>query len=419
MQKIVIWLAIIATGISGFTQNPLSLNQCYEKAIQNHPYGLQKEELEKINQLSKTNISSSWLPQLAFNAQATYQSEVIEIDIPVPGMDFSGPTRDQYRMSLEAQQLIYDGGLNHKRNEVQQASHKEKLQEVEVKLYQVLEQVNHHFFQHFILEENLNILNLTLAEVDEKLRTIKSAVANGAVLPPAQWALEAEMLRIEQTREALESSRQSNQKILEILVGEDLASQQLQLPASMVPAQNTLNRPETALFALQKERLLATGRLSATAKMPRLSGFAQAGYGKPGLNMLSDQFDFYYIAGIRLNWNLWDWQKTKRERQIQHVKANMVSIQQQEFEQHISIALTAVSSRISQLEKAIKKDLQIIELQAKILESTGSQLEYGVINSTEYLHHVHALAKAKTEYETHKIRILQAVAEHNIITGNR
>jgi outer membrane protein TolC len=134
--------------------------------------------------------------------------------------------------------------------------------------------------------------------------------------------------------------------------------------------------------------------------------------------MLSEDFDFFYLAGIRLTWNIWDWEKTHKERQVQKIKAEIVNTQQQVFEQKINIALTSVTSLISQLEKTTEKDLQIIALREKILESAGSQLQNGVITSTDYLQQLNALARAKTEYQTNQIRLIQARAEYNVITGN-
>ena len=386
--------------------------------MENHPLGLQKAELEKISNLNKDIIASAWLPQSVINAQATYQSDVIDIGIELPGFDFPSPTRDQYRMSVELQQMIYDGGSVKNHQKLRDAQHQAELKEIEVQLYQVLEQVNLHFFRYFILEENLKVLNLTIDEVAQRLYSVKSAVENGALLPSSHWELEAELLRLEQKRDELAAMVTVNLEILEILTGENLTDKNLALPIEIPLEEKYLNRPELKLFELQKESLFAASKLASTARLPKLSTFALAGYGRPGLNMLSEDFDFFYLAGIRLSWNIWDWDKINRERQIHKVKAEVVNTQQQVFEQKISIALTSVSSLILQLEQTTEKDLQIIALRLKILESAGSQLQNGVITSTDYLQQVNALAQAKIGYQTNQIRLIQARAEYNLITGN-
>jgi outer membrane protein TolC len=401
------------------SQETLSLQECFEKTLQNHPSGLQKEHLEKVNQLNQAVISTARLPQLGLNGMATYQSDVTQIDIAIPGMDFPGPSHDQYRMTLEARQLIYDGGTAKYRQALRESTHAADIQEIEVQLYQLLEQVNRHYFQQFILEENLNILDLNLSEINQRISTISSAIANGILLPSSKWVLEAEILKLEQARTDLLLTIKSNREILEILTGESLENKILNLPSGLqINNKKGVNRPELKLFALQKKKVSSASQLTSTANMPKVSSFVQAGYGKPGLNMLSDQFNFYYMAGISLSWNLWDWQKNHKERQVQHINADMISTRQQVFEQNISIAGNTIITRISQLEEAMKKDEQIIQLHEMIVESAGSQLQNGVINSTEYLHQLNALAKARIEHQTHKIRWIQAIAEYNILTGN-
>ena len=418
MRRLIFLTGILLSGFYAISQNNITLQECYEKAMENHPVGLQKAELEKISNLNKDIIASSWLPQSVFNAQATYQSEVIDIGVELPGFDFPSPTRDQYRMSVEVQQMIYDGGSAKNRQKLRKAQHQAELNEIEVQLYQVLEQVNQHFFRHFILEENLTIMDLTMEEIFQRLHSVRSGVENGALLPANQWEMEAELLQLEQKKDELAAIITANLEILEILTGENLTDKNLMLPGEMFQEEKPLNRPEFKLFESKKESLFAASRLSSTARMPKISTFAQAGYGRPGLNMLSEDFDFFYLAGIRLTWNIWDWEKTHKERQVQKIKAEIVNTQQQVFEQKINIALTSVTSLISQLEKTTEKDLQIIALREKILESAGSQLQNGVITSTDYLQQLNALARAKTEYQTNQIRLIQARAEYNVITGN-
>lgn len=314
--------------------------------------------------------------------------------------------------------MIYDGGLTRHRNRLREAGYAAELQEIEVKLYPLLDQVNRHFFQHFMLEENINIVEVNREEVIHRMKVIGSAIENGILLPSSRWALEAEILRLEQMLDELRFNHQANQKILEILLGEQLEEARLILPQELLPLPGDLNRPEIKLFKLQKEQLIQSSHLTQRATLPKVSGFVQGGYGKPGLNMLSNEFDFYYIAGIRLNWTLWDWQKTHHERQVQQVKASMIDLAEDSFQQNIDIALATVTVRIEQLAGAMEKDLQIITLQEQIAENSASQLQNGIIQSTDYLHQLNILLKAKTDYQTRRIRWIQSIAEYNIIRGN-
>ena len=50
--------------------------------------------------------------------------------------------------------------------------------------------------------------------------------------------------------------------------------------------------------------------------MPRLSLFAQGAYGDPGLNMLEGGFKPYYIAGLRLSWNIGGFYTRKNDKRL-------------------------------------------------------------------------------------------------------
>ncbi len=399
-------------------QQPISLNDCYQRALSNHPIGIQASDLQKINQLNQQILNPGWLPQLTLNAQATYQSEVIDIGISLPGISLPSPARDQYRITLDVQQTIYEGGMTRRQIELAETRNKIEQQELEVQKYPVLEQVNRHFFQHFTLLENLNILQLTIGEIEQRLAVVEAAIAHGAQSPAAAWALKAELLKLDQTKKELLWGVESNIKILEILTGEEIGSEQLKLPGDRILVFKSLKRPELSFFDLQKQSLQSAARLASIARFPRVSAFAQGGYGRPGFNLLSDEFDFFYIAGIRLNWNIWDWQKTRNERQMQLIRSDMVDSRRLFFEQNINTAITAVQSQIGQLEQALDADAEIISIQEKIVASAGSQLQNGVINPAEYLHYVNALAQARISHEQKRIKLLQAIAEYNIITGN-
>lgn len=411
-----IFLAIALLQAKG--QRSLSLQECYDMAIDNHPLGIQLQDLERINRLNQQVLSSAWLPGIGFSAQGSYQSDVTRVEVSLPGIDIPGPPHDQYRLSLEVQQLIYDAGIS-RRGQLQQLQHRTELQEIKVRVHAILEQVNRNFFQHFILEENLQVLDLRKQELQQRLQQVHSGVRNGVIPQSGQWTLEAELLRLQQAQDELKASLQSNLEILALLTGEDLSEVELLLPGGPAPLPMLFPRPERELFSLQRQQLLASARVAATETFPKVSGFAQAGYGRPGLNMLSASFETFYMVGIRFSWKLWDWQQSSRQRQILEVKAGMTEARQMEFERNIAMAISGIAARIRQLEMAMENDLLIIGLQEDIVAATANQLDNGIITPAEYIGHVNALSQARIDFHTRRIRLVQAMADYNIISGYR
>ncbi len=419
MKTKVLLFLIIIMARPVMAQQELTLEQCYEMAKARHPLGLQKDEMDEISTINKQINASAWHPQLMLNAQASYQSEVIEINLPVPGFDFDGPSQDQYRLALDVNQTIWDGGSTRYKQQLNDVSHQAELQQLEVEMYSIHDQVNRYFFQHFLLLENQTAISISLEEIRERLGTIQSAVQNGVRLPSVGWALEVEILKLEQSYDELQSLSAANLEALSILLGKTVNPENLVLPQFETVPLKELNRPELSLFSLQKQNLEAASQLASSARMPRVSAFAQGGYGKPGLNMLNNEFDFYYVAGLRLTWNIWDWNKTQRQQQINTLKSNMLDNRREAFEQNIQLASAQLSQQINRLQATLTKDLEIIELQERIAATASSEMDNGTITSTDYLAQINALTRARITYQTHKIQLSQYITQFNTLYGNQ
>jgi outer membrane protein TolC len=88
-----------------------TLQQVQELARQNYPLIKQKELIQQTKEISIANLQKGFLPQFVLNGQATYQSEVTQVKIPVPGVNIDPLSKDQYRVLADVNQTLYDGGL--------------------------------------------------------------------------------------------------------------------------------------------------------------------------------------------------------------------------------------------------------------------------------------------------------------------
>jgi outer membrane protein TolC len=168
---------------------------------------------------------------------------------------------------------------------------------------------------------------------------------------------------------------------------------------------------------MQKIKLDASGNLLKSQRLPVAFTFARAGYGNPGLNMLNDEFDSYYIIGAGVKWNIFDWNSNNRERQIMEINKQMIETQRANYNKNISIVRENIENEIVKLENLLLTDNQIIEIRKQIKESSFSQFENGVINSTEYLAELNAEKQALINYEIHKLQLIQAKLNYLFLYG--
>ena len=86
----------------------LYLDSCYAMANRNYPLISQFNLLEKSKEYSIDNANKGYLPQLGIYGQATYQSEVTQVQIPLPNVDIPKISKDQYKLYGEVVQPITD-----------------------------------------------------------------------------------------------------------------------------------------------------------------------------------------------------------------------------------------------------------------------------------------------------------------------
>lgn len=80
----------------------LTLEECQQQARAHYPlikrYGL----IEKTKEYNISNADKGYLPQVSLSAKASYQSDVTEIPVDLPGIDIRGIRKDQYQASYVA-----------------------------------------------------------------------------------------------------------------------------------------------------------------------------------------------------------------------------------------------------------------------------------------------------------------------------
>ncbi len=151
---------------------------------------------------------------------------------------------------------------------------------------------------------------------------------------------------------------------------------------------------------------------------PKVLGFAQAGYGNPGLNMLDNSFQDFYKVGLKMNWNIFDWGKSKAEKQAVNISKEIVSTEKETFILNNEMQQKEAESDINKYEAMLLKDLQIIDLREKVLQATTSQLQNGAITSSEYITELNNLYEAKIDQQLHKIQLSLAKANYKEIKGD-
>jgi len=401
-------------------QEAVTLEQCQNWARENHPVLKQLVLYQQILDLKNENNATSFLPQVNLNGQATYQSAVTKIGISLPNIKIPTVDKDQYKFYLDFKQTIWDGGLSKAKELINNAENAGNLQQAEVELYQVKEKVNQFFFTSFLIQENLKILEKKTETLGERRKILESAVNNGMVLSSELDQLLAELIKTEQLVIELKSNKETVLYALSILTGKTTEQLNiLKLPEELAVANLPLKRPELDLFSKQNELLNANSEILQKQRNPKLFGFGQAGYGKPGLNMLNNQFDTYYLVGLGFSWNVLDWKTTSRQKQMIKLQQDIVQTKQESFVRNIDLATDQQTKQINQITELLKTDQELIVIRERITKTSSSKLENGSITMADYIQDLNAETTARLMLETRKIQLNEARIKLENIRGNQ
>ncbi|WP_457616517.1 TolC family protein [Lutibacter sp.] len=418
MKKLNTLLIFILT-LSAFGQEKLSLDECYSLVNKNYPLAKQNEMLARQNTLDKKVIKTGLLPKIDFDAQATYQSDVIELPINLPDLTIVPPNKDQYKATISVNQLIYGGGLIDATTKVKDAALKAQQKNIEVNLYQLKKNINQLYFSIILLQEKRALLDAKKAQLETKLKEVKAGIDFGVLLPTSDKVLEAELLKIAQQYTEIDQNKISLIKTLSSVIGQEISPNVLlENPTLTTSLDGEIKRPELDLFNLQKQQIEASELVASKKNAPKLMGFATGGYGNPGLNMLDNSFQTYYVVGLKLNWNIFDWKASKKEKKSLQINKEIIDNQQEIFKLNTNIELNQQLAEINKIAAFIESDKSIIELRKKILKSAASQLKNGVITSSAYITELTNLYEAENNLSTHRIELLLAKANYKTTKGN-
>ncbi|MDX1429100.1 MAG: TolC family protein [Rhodothermales bacterium] len=414
-------LLLLLSPLQHAETDTLTLAQSYAYAEEAHPLRQQLSLQHEIASLRVENLNVSYLPALAIRSQAVYHSDVAEIQTPLAGSSTIQPSQDQYKVSVGLDQLVYDGGVTAQLKALEQVQRDLLTGKVEVELYKLKEQVTTAYFAILFLDAQIENLDLMDSDLAAKQRTLESAVANGTGLQDNVDVIAAERISVEQRRIENVADKQAALRILQELLGRPLAPDVvLELPdLGETPTPLERDRPEYLVFDAGRKILDESASLERLRLRPRISAFAEAAVGRPpGLNFFETDFKPFYSAGLRLTWNPWNWQSTRRTRRIQSLEADVIDAEERSFSRQIRISVQRDLGDIDKFRSLLDSDAEAVRLRERIAERAGSKLANGVVTASEYLTERNAASRARLLQRIHEIQFAQAKARYLTTIGN-
>ena len=404
-----------------------TLEECQQAAERNYPLISQYGLIEKTTDLTVSNLSKGWLPQVTASAQATYQSDVVawpdqmQTIYQQMGLDMKGLKKDQYKVGIDVQQMVFDGGAISSQRDIAREQGRVQEAQTEVTMYQVRRRVNEMYFGLLMLDEQIalnNDLQSLLAANEQKL---SSMWKRGTASESDYQAVKAERLNVMQQATTLDAQRKAVMRMLSAFCGMEVTH--VEKPALIaLPSQDVTQRPELKAIDAQLSLANAQERLLNSALMPKLSLFATGFYGYPGYNMFDDMMSHDWswngMVGARLSWNLGAFYTHRNDKEKIRLQRDMAETSREVFLFNNRLELIQQNENIEQYRRLMNDDEEIIALRSSVRKAAESKLAHGIIDVNDLVKEINAENAARVQQSMHEIKLLKEVYDIKFTTNN-
>lgn len=404
-----------------------TLEECQQAAERNYPLISQYGLIEKTTDLTMSNLSKGWLPQVTASAQATYQSDVVawpdqmQTIYQQMGLDMKGLKKDQYKVGIDVQQMVFDGGAISSQRDIAREQGRVQEAQTEVTMYQVRRRVNEMYFGLLMLDEQIalnNDLQSLLAANEQKL---SSMWKRGTASESDYQAVKAERLNVMQLATTLDAHRRTVMRMLSAFCGIEVSK--VEKPALIaLPASDVVNRPELKAIDAQLSLANAQERSLNAALRPKLSLFASGFYGYPGYNMFEDMMSHDWswngMVGARLSWNLGAFYTHRNEKTKIRLQRDMAETSREVFLFNNQLEQIQQNENIEQYRRLMTDDEEIIALRSSVRKAAESKLAHGIIDVNDLVKEINAENSARVQQSMHEINLLKEVYDLKFTTNN-
>ncbi len=413
----------------------VTLEECWKSAERNYPLAKQYGLISKSKDYTISNAARAYLPQVTFSAKASWQSDVTKFQLDREALEkteigsFINPDgiealipkvkKDQYSANLDITQTIWDGGVLKAQKEAAENEAEANTKSIDASLYGLRERINEMYFGILLLQHNIELSELMLSSLNANYDKLKAYKENGVIGQADLDALRIQILNTKQEALNLKNSKAAYTQMLSLLCGLNLdENTELVQPEEISSTCREITRPELAAFNAQLKQLDSQNKMLNAGLTPKFGIYVSGGYGRPGLNMLSNTFKPYVVAGAKMVWDIGNFYNLKNNRQMLQLKKASIEAQKSAFLLNTSIDESRRDSEIETLRSQLEYDDEIIELRKSVLKANEEKMYNGTISGTDYVGYLNDSLTAEQNKAQHELRMLLAMYNLAYVRGN-
>jgi len=415
MKTIIIFLISISTVLA----EQYNLEKCIQEAKSKSSLSKQKDYYNNQSELNNRNINTNWLPKINMDGQITYQSDVFALPFKIPNVTINEIPHEQYKVNLNVNQMVYDGGLISSLFQKNDAENLSNSMQVESNLDKIKDRVIKNYLNVITLKKSLEIIAIAQIRLDYEKDRISSMLQNGVATKGMIAKFDLEINKLNQKMINASNDLVKINNSMRELTGLDIDLNSYILPNEPEKINSEINRKELKVMEEKKNIMEASKKATESSILPKVFLFAQGGFGSPNqFNMFETNGSLYYMVGVKLNWELLDWNNSSRNSEILEINKQIIDTEKDNLEDMIIIEQIIANNEIKKYEELIINDAKQSELQKIIVDERKNQLDNGTTSINDYLIELNALTEIELNIELHKINLLYSKINLQNISGN-
>lgn len=360
-----------------------------------------------------------------------YKSDTMLIETPgitlpgvgsVPGSTIEAGLHHSFDLNLRLTQPIYTGGVLALSTELEAVGQAVAANQEELELNSITGRIKLSYFQHRFLvkrRETLASFGRTLELHRARLELLVSeGLARRTDLLETHTRIEENRIRITEVEDTIERERihffalcGHNPEEIE----PDYREGGLDLQSSITrfreshPVIKTLNSRIRGV-ALQ-ERILA-GRYK-----PQVRAFAEAHYGKPGLDYFKKEWSAYLQGGITVDWALFDWNKRKEDGALLLIETRRLENQRRQYIKDITESIEQLFATLDSLNRQLDHVERLLEYSGEDARLKSELYSEKQIPNIDYLTALEDKNRHRIQRADLRIRMEQVKVRINTLIG--
>ena len=397
----------------------VTLDACLDMARENYPQIRQLGLIEASEKYDLSIAASTWIPQLSVSGKATWQSDVVEMPFEIPGFELDMP-HDQYSLTASLTQHIWDGGASSSKRAAVKADAEVSRGQTEVSLYSVRSRVQNVYLGILLLDEQISQNRLLMESLMRNADEVKAMMDNGMAYKSDLDMVNVNILDCRQQTDALCADRAAYVRMLSLLTGQDMSGKDLAVPsdAEAVDAATVL-RPELDLYAARLRQNEARMKQLNANISPQFDLTLQGGFGRPGLNMLENEFAPMFVAGVKMQWNIAPLYTRKNDIRKMEIQRRDIELEKETFLFNTELDAAQQQTEVDKARMMLERDDEIIELRESIRRAGEEQYRNGTIKMTDLMDMTDDEHDARLARSVHHIQLLMAIYDLKNTVGQK